>query len=198
MKKYHYFYKITNNINNHFYFGVHNTDNLNDGYMGSGTRLKCAYQKYGIENFSKEIIKFFDTAEDAFLYESEIVNEELVLRDDCYNIQMGGKTFNTSNFITVKNKNSENYFLIHKEKYIADKDKYDTPWTGKHHKKTTRDNVRKTMSNKTTKGKRTWVNKNGIVKYILNEKLDIFLQDGWELGRIGYKPRKNCQGKVLQ
>ena len=69
---------------------------------------------------------------------------------------------------------------------------------GKTPQKTTRDKVRKTMSNKTTKGKRTWVNKNGIVKYILNEKLDIFLQDGWELGRIGYKPRKNCQGKVLQ
>lgn len=31
--KYYYFYKVTNVINNHFYYGIHCTDNLNDGYM---------------------------------------------------------------------------------------------------------------------------------------------------------------------
>ena len=64
--KYHYFYKITNNINGHFYYGVHNTNNINDGYMGSGTRLHYAYKKYGIENFSKEILKYFESSDDAF------------------------------------------------------------------------------------------------------------------------------------
>ena len=68
--KYHYFYKITNNLNGHFYYGVHNTNDLNDGYMGSGTRLHYAYKKYGIENFTKEILKFFDTSKEAFEYEA--------------------------------------------------------------------------------------------------------------------------------
>ena len=63
-KKYNYFYKITNNINNHFYYGIHSTDNLNDGYMGSGSRLHAAYKKYGIENLSKDILKYFDTREE--------------------------------------------------------------------------------------------------------------------------------------
>ena len=71
-KKYHYFYKITNTINNHFYYGVHNTDDLNDGYMGSGVRLHKAYKKYGVENFKKEILKFFDSAEEAFDYEESV------------------------------------------------------------------------------------------------------------------------------
>ena len=30
---YHYFYKITNNINGKFYYGIHNTSNLNDNYI---------------------------------------------------------------------------------------------------------------------------------------------------------------------
>ena len=72
-RKYHYFYKITNLINNHFYYGVHNTDNLDDDYMGSGKRLHIAYQKYGIKNFKKEILKYFNTAKQAFEYEAEII-----------------------------------------------------------------------------------------------------------------------------
>ncbi len=109
--KYHYFYKITNNINNHFYYGVHNTNNLEDGYMGSGTKLHYAYKKYGIENFTKEILKYFLTSKEAFEYESEIVTEELVHDVNCYNIATGGKYSyeGTKNTVSVKDKNG-NYF----------------------------------------------------------------------------------------
>ena len=65
---YHYFYKIINKLNNHYYYGIHSTDNLNDGYMGSGRNLRRAINKYGIENFEKEIIKFFDTREECAKY----------------------------------------------------------------------------------------------------------------------------------
>lgn len=108
-RKYNYFYKITNHINNHFYYGVHCTDNLDDGYMGSGTRLKYAYKKYGIENFSKEILKFFDTIAEAYKYEAEIVTEDLVYNSDCYNVQCGGKGWNTNGTVSVIDKDGNRF-----------------------------------------------------------------------------------------
>lgn len=91
-KKYHYFYKITNKINGKFYYGVHNTNNLDDSYWGSGIRITAAIKKYGVENFEKEIIKQFDTWEEAFAYEELIVTEDLINDPNCYNVQKGGRT----------------------------------------------------------------------------------------------------------
>jgi hypothetical protein len=199
--KYHYFYKITNKINNHFYYGVHNTSNLNDGYMGSGSRLWYAYKKYGIENFTKEILKFFDSSDEAFKYEAEIVNEELIKNDDCYNIQPGGRDgWNglTNNNVVVKYKNTKdaNFFIISKDDY--DPNIYETTWSGKHHTKEQRNTVREKMTPNNSSNPRIWISKNGITKYLRKELLNEYLNNGWELGRINYKPRKNGQGKLLE
>ena len=60
MKTFNYIYKITNKINGKIYIGKHSTDNLNDGYMGSGVVLRQAIKKYGVENFTKDILEFCD------------------------------------------------------------------------------------------------------------------------------------------
>ena len=194
---YHYFYKITNLINNHFYYGVHNTEDLDDGYMGSGKRLHIAYKKYGIENFSKEIIKFFDSTEDAYNYEHEIVNEEMINDPNCYNLQIGGKYFNTNNKVPVIDVDG-NSFWISKEDYIFRKNiDVKAIWQNKHHKEETKAKVRKKMTPKNSKNDRVWVYKNDKVKYLLKTKLDEYLKDGWQLGRVGYKPRKHSQGKLI-
>ena len=83
-------YKTTNLINNKVYVGSHQTENLNDGYLGSGKHLKYAIKKYGKENFKFEILQFFNTPEEMFLAEREIVNEAFV-KDPCtYNLKVGG------------------------------------------------------------------------------------------------------------
>lgn len=110
--KYHYVYKITNNINNKFYYGVHNTNNLNDNYMGSGIKLNEAFKKYGKENFTKEIIKFFDTSKEAFEYEKVIVTDELIKDSSCYNIQPGGEYVQKEGYVIVKDPNDPNEKLF--------------------------------------------------------------------------------------
>lgn len=121
---YHYFYKITNNLNGHFYYGVHSTNNLNDGYMGSGTRLRQAYKKYGIENFKKEILYFFNSEEEALNYEAEIVNESLVKDLNCYNISRGGQLGNAFDSFTAFDKQNNQNVRITYSEYELNKDNY--------------------------------------------------------------------------
>lgn len=90
MYKFNYFYRIENKITKQFYYGVHKTSNLDDGYMGSGIRIKRAIKKYKKENFIKEILVYFNTYKDALNYETEIVTEELTMDINCYNLKCGG------------------------------------------------------------------------------------------------------------
>lgn len=86
----YYLYKITNTINNKIYIGVHQTTNINDGYLGSGKEVKKDIKKFGKNNFTKEILQFFDTKEEMLLKESEIVNWDFCTRKDTYNVMPGG------------------------------------------------------------------------------------------------------------
>lgn len=118
-KSFHYFYKITNKLNNHFYYGIHSTDDVEDGYMGSGIRLNYAYRKYGIENFEKEILHFFNTREEAAEYEAEVVTESLVRDENCYNIRLGGEKSPTLGMCAFKDKDGNIvYTFINDERVI--------------------------------------------------------------------------------
>jgi hypothetical protein len=83
-------YKITNNINGKIYVGCHKTNDINDGYMGSGTHLKHAQAKYGIENFSKEILHLCSNSDEMFETEAKIVTTEFVADTSTYNLKEGG------------------------------------------------------------------------------------------------------------
>jgi hypothetical protein len=87
---YYIIYKTTNLITAQEYIGCHITDNLNDGYLGSGKYLKRAVRLYGKENFKKEIIEYCSSREEMADAESAYVTEEYVSRSDTYNLQTGG------------------------------------------------------------------------------------------------------------
>ena len=89
-KKYHYIYKITCLKNERYYIGMHSTDNLEDGYMGGGKRIKNSVKKHGKDAHIKEILEYFDDRESLRLREIELVNEDLLNNPMCMNLQQGG------------------------------------------------------------------------------------------------------------
>ena len=86
----YYLYQITNKLNGKIYVGVHKTVNLNDGYMGSGKVIKRAIEKHGVGNFEKVILETFDSAEEMYAKEKDVVTDEFLARDDVYNLRRGG------------------------------------------------------------------------------------------------------------
>ena len=89
-KKYHYIYKTTCKVTGKFYVGMHSTDNLDDGYLGSGKILGYSRRKYGDESHEKVIIEFLPSREDLKAREKEIINEELLADPLNINLKYGG------------------------------------------------------------------------------------------------------------
>ena len=90
-RKFHYIYKITRNDGSgKYYIGMHSTDDLGDGYFGSGKILWKSINKHGKENHSMQIIEFLSTRKELKSRERELVNEEIVNDPLCMNLQLGG------------------------------------------------------------------------------------------------------------
>lgn len=158
-KKYHYLYKITNNINGKFYYGIHSTNDLDDNYMGSGKLINIAYKKYGYDNFKKEIIEFFDNREKASKAEHDIVTKDLVNDSNCYNLTIGGDQGICNAF------------------------------KGKHHTKENRElfSLQHKIPDNQLKQKRRMMSKDGIMKSIPLKDIESYKKKGWVLG--GYKSK---------
>jgi hypothetical protein len=112
-----YIYKITNLLNNKFYYGAHSTTKIDDGYMGSSTALREDIHNLGIINFKKEILEYFDSADEMYKREGEIITEEMVIDENCYNKGPGGKFSCFSNELWQKYNNP-----IYREDFI-------NPWS---------------------------------------------------------------------
>lgn len=183
-------YKTTNLKTGRYYIGVHKTDNPNDSYLGSGTLLKKAIEKYGVDSFQKEILFTFESPEEAFAKEYELLQHHLGIRE-CYNLKQGGNggwKFVHQNGLTNKNKTKEHYIkmgragqIAHEKRRIDDAE-YNANWLKKiHHPQTeeTKQKIRDSLKGR--KRNKVWIT-DGVVNKFHDAEQPI--PDGFRYGRI--------------
>ena len=200
-KKYHFIYKTTNKLNGKYYIGMHSTDNLDDGYLGSGKRLRYSIRKYGEENFEREILEFFDTRDELKKREEEVVSLDEIAKKNCMNLVIGGQGGFTveeakrgrkatnekySDKLSEWSKKGRDIAYAKHGSAFSDSSKR-CNWNGRTHS----EESKKKMSEvaKTRTGEKSsqfgtcWITNGLENKKIKKEELDKFIQQGWKKGR---------------
>lgn len=209
-KKYHFIYKTTNLLSGKYYIGMHSTYNLNDGYMGSGDRLRRSLKKYGIENHKVEILEFVSSREELKKREEEIVNLNEIAKEKCLNLRVGGtggfsieqQKLNNKKSLERQKKLKENNpeWVAKKSKKVSESNlqqyesglrekKHFFDWTGKQLDEETKKKIGiansvKQKGEKNSQFGTCWITKDETNKKIKKEELDNFIKQGWMKGRI--------------
>jgi hypothetical protein len=197
-KKYNFIYKTMNLITNKFYLGMRSTDNLEDGYLGSGKILIRSVKKYGKENHKREILEFLSDREKLKEREKEIVNEDILKDPLCMNLMIGGEGGYSEESIRGASNHLKNlwkdpdYLRRHinkiKKLHKEGKIKYDT-FTNKNHSEKTKEKMREKahlrIGNKNSQFGTCWIMNLKLKenKKIKKEELQIWIKNGWISGR---------------
>ena len=191
----HYIYKITCTINGKYYIGMHLTFNMEDGYMGSGKRIKRSIEKHGLENHVKEILEILPNRSSLKNREREIVNEELLNDSLCMNLTIGGNggfsleaSKKGGKALAKRLKDDESFRKYHSN-LIAERNKIHKKgkiticdWNGRKHSNKTKEKMKisHSGSNNSQFGK-TWITNGQENKKILRGSE---IPNGWKLGRV--------------
>lgn len=204
---FNFIYKTTCLITGRYYIGMHSTSNLDDAYLGSGTRLWKSIKKYGKDNHKREILEFLPDRKSLASREREIVDESVINDPMSMNLMKGGEAGGfvneahqlkcsaaggrTTNPVKSKKASEKmketNLRRIEQGSHKSWKETFD--WTGRSHKTETRIKIgrtnsqRQSGSNNSQFGTR-WMNHpiNGVIKVGANE-VDHYLTAGFKLGR---------------
>jgi hypothetical protein len=186
---------------------MHSTNKLDDGYLGSGTRLRHAIRKYKSKNFKIEILEWCQNREELAQREKEIITEEHLKNENCYNLKYGGKgggkfyssehQFKCSQAAGLLHgyrlKNDVEYRENHSKKISdANKRRYERgdikpisqnyDWNGKKHKPETIEKMKNAKKNYNLGTK--WINDGKTNKQL---KKGQTLLEGWEFGLLKLK-----------
>jgi hypothetical protein len=206
-RKYHYIYKTTCIITNRFYIGMHSTDNLEDGYVGSGKRLWHSINKHGRENHVCEILEFLPDRDSLKAREKEIVNQEMLNEELCMNLAIGGeggwlneehkksniKAFTAAGRLAIielrKNpewqaKTSKNMSISQKAAYFNGKLAH-LDWTNRKHSEQTIQKMKESHKDSHNGDKNSQFGTRWITNEIESKKIlkGDSIPEGWRLGR---------------
>jgi group I intron endonuclease len=150
---YYIVYETVCKVNQKIYIGCHATNDLDDGYLGSGSLLTKAIKKYGRNNFSRKILYQFDNPIDMFDKERELVTEDFIRSGKAYNLVVGGSGgFKVQDINDWKNKLKESSALRENKQ----------PMLGKTHSEETKKRISSTNKGRTPWNKGlpgTWVDR---------------------------------------
>lgn len=199
-KKYHFIYKTTDTRNGKYYIGMHSTDNLNDGYVGSGNRIRKIKYRYGKEILKLEILEFLPNRKLLSDREAEIVNSELLNNNMCMNLHFGGeggfsleaskkgaakKNFLLKNDIIWSNNYSKKVSDGLKQSYCNGIKKVCKSFKGKKHKNETIKKIKQSISGKQLGIKNSQFG----TMWITNGEINCKLKNGEEIPLNWYKGR---------
>ena len=188
---------------------MHSTSNLEDGYMGSGKRLRYSIRKHGKENHTKEILEFFDSRELLIEAEKKAITPEMLVDVNCMNLQEGGGggfcddshqlkcSIAGAKQHLIKLQDDVGYYnnWINKKR-ISGKKAYDEGrltnprgmFKDKHHSVKSKlligeANSVKQLGESNSQYGTCWIMKDGTSKKIKKEVLVEWIKNGWILGR---------------
>ena len=69
---------------------MHSTDDLEDGYLGSGLWLRRSVKKYGKEAHKREILQFLPNRKSLREHENKFVDQSMIDDSLCMNLRLGG------------------------------------------------------------------------------------------------------------
>jgi hypothetical protein len=201
----HYIYKTTCLVTNRYYIGMHSTCNVDDGYMGSGKRLRYSIRKYGVDNHEKEVLEFFENRELLIEGEINIITDKMVSDPNCMNLRKGGTGGFTSEQQKLNAKKSyEKQCKLHKDiEWVKRKGeritkslirayaegrkekKIDYDWNGKKHSTESKGKIGVKNSIKQQGSGNSQYNTSWITNGIENKKIpkNSELPVDWKLGR---------------
>jgi hypothetical protein len=203
-KQYHFIYKTTNTITGRYYYGMHSTNNLDDGYLGSGKRLRYSINKYGKENHKVEHLEFLSDRKSLIKREKEIVNLNEIAKEECMNLMIGGeggfiseeqqryRSVCGGKATSLKLKNDPEFRKRHQEiaskkmKKLHQLGKITPPdWTGKKHTEKSKKKIGLSNSVKQSGINNSQFGTSWITNGVDNKKIikGDNIPDGWKLGR---------------
>jgi group I intron endonuclease len=193
---------------------MHSTDNLNDGYIGSGKKLWRYIKKYGKDAFVFEILEFFPDRKSLASREKEMVNEQTITDKMCLNIATGGNGGFSSEkhrkkFLSAaksarekmwKDPNHRKFITEKLLQYTIENHKkglYPPPpnWLGKKHKEESKMKISNSMSGKGLSETNSQYGTKWITDGNTSRKIqsNMELPIGWRYGRVNGNKKTNMR-----
>lgn len=189
---YGYIYETTCIPTGKKYIGLHKTSKttIDESYLGSGKALTQAIKKYGKENFICRILEWCDSREELNQAEVKwITYYDAYNSRDYYNLTRGGEGHTCDPW--NKGKHGVQEWTLAMEKAF-EKGRH-LPASDKLKKKLS-EYRRNVVVSDSTKEKlrqnqlgRKAINDGSITRYVFQQDLDEYLNNGWELGMIKKK-----------